>query len=86
MLAALAFQLTSGVAMVINGFPLWLATAHNAGAALSPLAVLGLIFAPRPACARRGEDRGSRVDEDFRQCSPPRTVNQRRRWTKSEIK
>ncbi|HEY1898229.1 MAG TPA: COX15/CtaA family protein [Steroidobacteraceae bacterium] len=41
-LAALALQLTIGVAMVVNGFPLWLATAHNGGAALLLLATLAL--------------------------------------------
>jgi cytochrome c oxidase assembly protein subunit 15 len=41
-LAALALQLTIGISMVLRGFPLWLATAHNAGAALLLLATLGL--------------------------------------------
>ena len=40
LLAAVALQLTIGVAMVLRGFPLWLATAHNAGAALLLLATL----------------------------------------------
>lgn len=39
-LAALALQLTIGVLMVWRGFPLWLATAHNAGAALLLLGAL----------------------------------------------
>ena len=39
-LAALALQLIIGISMVVSGFPLWLATAHNAGAALTLLAVL----------------------------------------------
>jgi len=39
-LAALALQLGIGISMVLAGFPLWLATAHNAGAALTLLAVL----------------------------------------------
>jgi heme a synthase len=39
-LAALALQLLIGISMVMSGFPLWLATAHNAGAALTLLAVL----------------------------------------------
>lgn len=39
-LAALALQLTIGVLMVWRGFPLWLATAHNAGAALLLLSAL----------------------------------------------
>jgi heme a synthase len=41
-LAALALQLTIGILMVLKGFPLWLATAHNAGAALLLLAALAL--------------------------------------------
>jgi cytochrome c oxidase assembly protein subunit 15 len=43
-LAALALQLTIGVAMVVNGFPVWLATAHNGGAALLLLATLALNY------------------------------------------
>ncbi|MGH8141047.1 MAG: COX15/CtaA family protein [Steroidobacteraceae bacterium] len=53
-LAALALQLAIGVTMVLRGFPLWLATAHNAGAALLLLAVLALhraLWPPRPAHA-----------------------------------
>jgi cytochrome c oxidase assembly protein subunit 15 len=42
LLAALALQLAIGLSMVWRGFPLWLATAHNAGAALLLLASLGL--------------------------------------------
>jgi hypothetical protein len=34
--------------MVLHGFPLWLATAHNAGAALLLLAALALHSALRP--------------------------------------
>lgn len=41
-LLALALQLTLGITMVVRGFPLWLATAHNAGAALLLLSALGL--------------------------------------------
>jgi heme a synthase len=41
-LLMLGLQLTIGVTMVLRGFPLWLATAHNAGAALLLLATLGL--------------------------------------------
>lgn len=41
-LAALALQLTLGISMVLRAFPLWLATAHTAGAALLLLAVLAL--------------------------------------------
>jgi cytochrome c oxidase assembly protein subunit 15 len=54
-LAALALQLVIGVTMVLRGFPLWLATAHNAGAALLLLATLALnraLWPPRPALAR----------------------------------
>ncbi|HTV52053.1 MAG TPA: COX15/CtaA family protein [Steroidobacteraceae bacterium] len=54
-LAALALQLTIAISMVLRGFPLWLATAHNAGAALALLAVLALLHAlrhtPREAIA-----------------------------------
>jgi len=42
-LAALLLQLTIGVSMVLRGFPLPLATAHTAGAALLLLAVLALL-------------------------------------------
>ncbi len=42
-LGALALQLVIGVSMVLRGFPLWLATAHTAGAALLLLAVLALL-------------------------------------------
>jgi heme a synthase len=41
-LGALALQLLIGITMVMRGFPLWLATAHNAGAALLLLATLAL--------------------------------------------
>jgi cytochrome c oxidase assembly protein subunit 15 len=41
-LIALALQLLIGITMVLRGFPLWIATAHNAGAALLLLATLGL--------------------------------------------
>jgi cytochrome c oxidase assembly protein subunit 15 len=41
-LAALALQLCIGIFMVLRGFPLQIATAHNAGAALLLLATLGL--------------------------------------------
>jgi cytochrome c oxidase assembly protein subunit 15 len=47
-LAALALQLAIGIFMVLRGFPLWLATAHNAGAALLLLAVLALNRGLRP--------------------------------------
>jgi cytochrome c oxidase assembly protein subunit 15 len=42
-LAALALQLTLGVSTVLRGFPIELATAHTAGAALLLLAVLALL-------------------------------------------
>lgn len=48
-LAALSLQLVIGISMVVMGFPLWLATAHNAGAALLLLAALGLNRALRRA-------------------------------------
>jgi cytochrome c oxidase assembly protein subunit 15 len=41
-LGALALQLIIGASMVLEGFPLALATAHNAGAAILLLATLGL--------------------------------------------
>ena len=41
-LVALLLQLLIGSSMVLRGFPLWLATAHNAGAALLLLATLAL--------------------------------------------
>jgi len=46
-LAALALQLLIGVSMVVKGFPLPLATAHTAGAALLLLATLALLRALR---------------------------------------
>ena len=47
--SALALQLLIGISMVLRGFPLWLATAHNAGAAVLLLAVVALIRSLRPA-------------------------------------
>jgi cytochrome c oxidase assembly protein subunit 15 len=41
-LAALCLQLAIGITMVVKGFPLWAATAHNGGAALLLLATLAL--------------------------------------------
>lgn len=41
-LAALGLQLAIGISMVLKAFPLWLATAHNAGAAFLLLATLSL--------------------------------------------
>jgi cytochrome c oxidase assembly protein subunit 15 len=48
-LGALALQLTIGISMVMRGFPLWLATAHNAGAAMLLLSALALNRALRRA-------------------------------------
>ena len=50
-LLLLAVQLTIGISMVLRGFPLWLATAHNAGAALLLLAILALNRSLRPSPA-----------------------------------
>lgn len=47
LLGALALQLLIGVSMVLKAFPLWLATAHTAGAALLLLATLALLRALR---------------------------------------
>jgi cytochrome c oxidase assembly protein subunit 15 len=46
---ALVLQLVVGISMVLMGFPLWLATAHNAGAALLLLAILALNRTLHPA-------------------------------------
>jgi cytochrome c oxidase assembly protein subunit 15 len=46
-LAALALQLCIGITMVLRGFPLQIATAHNAGAALLLLATLALYRSQR---------------------------------------
>jgi cytochrome c oxidase assembly protein subunit 15 len=51
LLLLLALQLTIGISMVLLGFPLWLATTHNAGAALLLLATLALNWSLRPAPA-----------------------------------
>lgn len=48
-LAALLLQLAIGITMVRNAFPLWLATAHSAGAALLLLTVVALNRSLRPA-------------------------------------
>ncbi|SPE35344.1 Cytochrome oxidase assembly [Burkholderiales bacterium] len=47
-IAALATQLILGISMVVRGFPLWLATAHSAGAALLLMTTVGLNRALRP--------------------------------------
>ena len=53
---ALGLQLLVGISMVLMGFPLWLATAHNAGAALLLLAILALnrslLWVATPAALR----------------------------------
>jgi cytochrome c oxidase assembly protein subunit 15 len=41
-IGALALQLLIAFAMILKAFPLWLATAHNGGAALLLLAMLVL--------------------------------------------
>jgi len=51
-LLALVLQLSIGISMVLRGFPLWLATAHNAGAALLVLATLALAWSLRPSARR----------------------------------
>jgi len=48
-LVALALQLVIGVSMVKLAFPLWIATAHNAGAALLLLSTVALNRSLRPA-------------------------------------
>jgi cytochrome c oxidase assembly protein subunit 15 len=48
-LATLVLQLAIGITMVTRGFPLALATAHNAGAALLLLSVVALNRSLRPA-------------------------------------
>src|ERR1700736_2827167 len=52
-LAALALQLTLGISMVLRGFPVELATAHTAGAALLLLSVLALLRSLGPAAQAR---------------------------------
>lgn len=51
-LAALALQLTLGISMVLRGFPLALATAHTAGAALLLMSVLALLQRVRATVRR----------------------------------
>ncbi|MGH8140625.1 MAG: COX15/CtaA family protein [Steroidobacteraceae bacterium] len=53
LLGALGLQLLIGISMVLEGFALWLATAHTAGAALLLLAVLALLRALRGRAPRR---------------------------------
>ena len=47
-LVALGAQLIIGISMVLRGFPLWLATAHSAGAACLLMATVALNHALRP--------------------------------------
>lgn len=49
LLGVLILQLLIGSTMVLKGFPLWLATAHNGGAALLLLAAVALNRVLRPA-------------------------------------
>jgi cytochrome c oxidase assembly protein subunit 15 len=57
-LAFLGLQLVIAVSMVERGFPLWLGTAHNAGAALLLLATVGLYEALSPGAAERPRSAG----------------------------
>lgn len=53
-LAALGLQLAIGISMVLTTFPLWLTTAHTAGAALLLMAILALtakLHTVRAACS-----------------------------------
>jgi heme a synthase len=52
-LVVLILQLTIGITMVLRGFPLWLATAHTAGAALLLLSVLALLRGTRATAHTR---------------------------------
>jgi heme a synthase len=57
-LAALGLQLAIGISMVLTTFPLWLTTAHTAGAALLLMAILALtakLHALRAVRAARAE-------------------------------
>jgi cytochrome c oxidase assembly protein subunit 15 len=51
-LLALGLQLLIAFSMILRGFPLWLATAHNAGAALLLLATVALLHASRVEAGR----------------------------------
>lgn len=52
--AAVCLQWLIGMNLIWQGFPLWLGTAHNAGAALLLLSTIALLrwLSPRPALAR----------------------------------
>jgi heme A synthase len=56
MLAALALQLLIGMNLIWHGWPLWLGTAHNAGAAVLVLAMVTLLrfLVPRSEAPRFG--------------------------------
>jgi heme A synthase len=56
MLAALALQLLIGMNLIWQGWPLWLGTAHNAGAAVLVLAMVTLLrfLVPRSEAPRFG--------------------------------
>jgi heme a synthase len=59
-LGCVALQLCIGITMVMRGFPLWLATAHNAGAALLLLATLALAWTwSRPSQSRASDARSA---------------------------
>ncbi len=51
---ALALQITIGMNLIWRGWPLWLGTSHNAGAALLVLAMVALLryLSPRPEVGR----------------------------------
>lgn len=62
LLGAVALQILIGIANVVFSLPLWLAAAHNAGAALLVVVMVGITYrvsgATRPATAqRRGNER-----------------------------
>jgi cytochrome c oxidase assembly protein subunit 15 len=53
-LAAIALQIVIGMNLIWKGWPLWLGTAHNAGAALVVLAMVALLryLTPRTQVGR----------------------------------
>ena len=53
-LVAVALQITIGMNLIWRGWPLWLGTAHNAGAALLVLAMVALLryLSPRAEVGR----------------------------------
>jgi cytochrome c oxidase assembly protein subunit 15 len=54
LLAALTLQWLIGANLILQGYPLWLGTAHNAGAALLTLALLALLRSLWPRSALSG--------------------------------